>query len=591
MKKNWICNWMLVMIMAIAVNACNDDDDIIKYTPKPPTVSFDSEDYIYKVKVGQEISILPVYGNNKEAAYSWEIDEKKFSDDSIFTHTFPKEGAYMVAVEVTTPAGNCREEIRIEVARLVPPVISLAIPENGLDIAVGKDYYLEPDIQNVDSTSTFLWKIDGKEAGNEKNLKVNFPEAGTFRISLYAENEDGNDTKEFNVNAIDYIPVKIVFPAPMYNSYDNGVVKYTSVGRPVFLAPYLFDQRELSFQWKLDGKDIEGATGQTYAFTPKSAGEYRITLYVTDKKNGTEKAAGRNINTAETIGTSVDVKIVCVGESRNRGYSGDPKKIKVHEFVAAPGQFVNDYGKPVNTMEEAVQCAQERLETGNYISLGGFGGYLTVSFDHSIKNIEGQYNFSIRGNQFENSSEPGIVWVSQDVNGDGLPNDEWFELKGCGYGNKTTRQTYAVTYYRPEGPGMNVPWQDNEGKSGCIDYLKEFHTQPYYYPDWIKENSYTLFGTCLEARNYRDMDSPGEMWINPSYEWGYADNYGSDMINGSPYVGFKISNAIYPDGTPANLEYIDFIKVVNGLNSKSGWIGELSTEVLGFNDENLAPTK
>ena len=29
--------------------------------------------------------------------------------------------------------------------------------------------------------------------------------------------------------------------------------------------------------------------------------------------------------------------------------------------------------------------------------------------------------FSIKGNAFDSSNEPGIVWVMQDVNGDGLP--------------------------------------------------------------------------------------------------------------------------------------------------------------------------
>lgn len=37
----------------------------------------------------------------------------------------------------------------------------------------------------------------------------------------------------------------------------------------------------------------------------------------------------------------------------------------------------------------------------------------------------------------------------QDVNGDGLPNDEWYELKGSEYGKPETIQDYAVTYFRP----------------------------------------------------------------------------------------------------------------------------------------------
>lgn len=65
------------------------------------------------------------------------------------------------------------------------------------------------------------------------------------------------------------------------------------------------------------------------------------------------------------------------------------------------------------------------MERGIWVSLGGWGGYIVVGFDHSIENSdEGYrdgYNFSIQGNQFKGSSEPGIVWVMQDTNGNTLP--------------------------------------------------------------------------------------------------------------------------------------------------------------------------
>jgi hypothetical protein len=50
---------------------------------------------------------------------------------------------------------------------------------------------------------------------------------------------------------------------------------------------------------------------------------------------------------------------------------------------------------------------------------------------------------------------------------------------------------------------------------------------------------------------------------------------------------FNISNAIDCSGEPIELEFIDFIKVQCGVNAKSGWLGELSTEVFGFFDYNI----
>lgn len=249
------------------------------------------------------------------------------------------------------------------------------------------------------------------------------------------------------------------------------------------------------------------------------------------------------------------------------------------------------------TPEAAVAYAEERLRKGTWVSLGGWGGYIVVGFDHSIDNssegYRGGYNFSITGNAFEGSSEPGIVWVMQDTNGNTLPDDEWYELKGSEFGKEETLRDYAVTYYRPTYSGASVQWRDNRGVSGKIDYLKAYHDQPSYYPNWIDAESYVLYGTCLESRTY-DQSGNGSYWVNDSYDWGYADNFGEDRLSDDENAGagavktyFKIENAVDGNGEPANLAYIDFVKVQTGVNAKAGWLGENSTEVFGFTDENI----
>lgn len=598
MKNKWIflCFWMFL------IASCNKDEDITEFNPQPPKITLDSENSVYKVKIGREVTISPVYENATGAIYTWKIDGKIISTDSIFRHTFEKNGEYFLTVEATTRYGSNDEEAKIEVSELAPPVISLVVPPAGLDVVAGRQYLLEPDVQNSDSTTVYQWKVNGEEVGNEKNYTFCAQELGSYEVSLYAENGDGQDTKIFRVNALKRIPVKVVFPAPMYGLYDNEIIKYVSLGRAIYLRPYLFDQIEPRFQWKLDGMGLSSATSQMLIFKPEATGEYNLSFTVIDKDESVDAASAkitRNITRQKEYETTIDIKVVCCEREgyyrRNASGGSNPSIQTVLEFVAAPGQFVNEHYE-VSTLSEACAFALDGLNKGSYVSLGGYGGYLIAGFDHSIDNIEGQYNFSVCGNQFPGSSEPGIVWVSQDVNGNGLPDDEWYELKGAEYGLDCTKQFYAVTYYRPESMGMNVPWKDNYGKTGCVDYLKQFHSQPYYYPNWIKENSYTLFGSCLEARNYQDDDkaqengSP-EYWVNPSYEWGYVDNCGSDMIGETAWVGFKISNAVNPDGSPADLKYVDFVKVVNGLNTKSGWLGEVSTEVVGFNDENINKTE
>ena len=167
---------------------------------------------------------------------------------------------------------------------------------------------------------------------------------------------------------------------------------------------------------------------------------------------------------------------------------------KVYEYTPAPGQFINEtktggFDGTQTTQEAAIAYAEARMSevdgngnpAPNWVSLGGFGGYIIVGFDHSIDN-SGSYDIGILGNSFSGSSEPGIVWVMQDENGNGLPDDTWYELAGSETGKPETIQNYAVTYYRPSEPKQPVKWKDNQGNSGEIDYLQQFHRQDYYYP-------------------------------------------------------------------------------------------------------------
>lgn len=269
---------------------------------------------------------------------------------------------------------------------------------------------------------------------------------------------------------------------------------------------------------------------------------------------------------------------------------------KVFEYTPAPGQFIGDvilsgFDGSETTPEAACAYAERRLSERNYVSLGGFGGYIVVGFDHSIDN-DGGYNIAIEGNSMAGSSEPGIVWVMRDENGNGLPDDTWYELKGSEYGAEGTLSGYSVTYYRPENSKSPVRWTDSLGGEGEIDYIRA-HSQESYYPAWIDADSYTLTGTRLAPNNYVDEETGN--WVQPPYDWGYADNFSpvdrltdDDNANADPSSNhFKISNAVTADGRAANLPYVDFVKVQTALNTKSGGLGENSTEVFSVSDFNM----
>lgn len=262
-------------------------------------------------------------------------------------------------------------------------------------------------------------------------------------------------------------------------------------------------------------------------------------------------------------------------------------QFEVMEYLPAPGQFINEKASGflnVTTMAEACEYAQGRLATNDFVSLGAWGGRITVRSSAPIPNTGG-YDFSIAGNAFDTSSEPGIVWVMKDENGNGLPDDTWYELKGSFYGQEGFEKNYSVTYFRPEKEKEDVRWVDSNGASGVVKWLT-YHSQASYFPAWVEGASYTLEGSRLPAQ--AEQNPQTGVWVNKPFKWGYADNLGDDSaildINGKTVQMnyFKISDAVGTDGREAKLPSIDFIKVQTAVNNTAGVIGECSTEVCGF---------
>ena len=317
-----------------------------------------------------------------------------------------------------------------------------------------------------------------------------------------------------------------------------------------------------TFTWTLNNEVISTSKDLMHVFA--KAGTYNIELK--GNNNG--------------VVTSENIKIVV----NERTYENNVAK--VFEYLPAPGQFVNEMPAATNedNAESMRKKAEETLIKGSMISLGGFGGYVVMGFDHTIVNKEGK-DFVVVGNSDGNNSEPGIIMVSYDANGNGLPDDEWYEIEGSQHLKESTIKNYEITYFKPAIEPTNtdepnyIRWTDNENKSGYIP-KNNFHRQPYY-PLW-KGESFTLKGTLLEA-NIHDTSGNGSYWVNPAYEFGYADNWG----NNDEKAQIDLDWAVDKDGKKIKLKGIDFVKVYTANRAQGGDIGEVSTEVAGFNDLNL----
>ena len=379
---------------------------------------------------------------------------------------------------------------------------------------------------------------------------------------------------------IKYISILL---AIIYTSCNNGI-DTTSIGiEDTYTVPRL--QKLIlstgaageSFKWEIISENGETSIlseGRECIFIAEEVGTYSLVLTIND-------------NGEEVIQTSA---IIVLAEEIEYKSS----MTKVIEFNPAPGQFINDLPEyeEGDTKERIRQKTEQYLLNGSMVSLGSFGGYIVVGFDHSILNKEGK-DFFLGSNAFTGSAEPGTVSVSIDRNNNSIADDEWYELAGSEYNKSETIKNYQVTYYRPEEgktpiPGKNgvvdveyIKWEDNMGGTGFIEQNSFSNHSLDYWPKWSSNNSLTFSGTLL-ASNYT-IKSNGQYFLD-KYEWGYADNYANkDTENNS----FDISWAVNGNGEKVELRCIDFIKVSTALLQNCGQIGETSTEFLGAKDLNL----
>lgn len=290
---------------------------------------------------------------------------------------------------------------------------------------------------------------------------------------------------------------------------------------------------------------------------------------------------------------------------------------KVLDFMPAIGQFTNKLpvyseGDTQESMNQKVLAAIGNNKRG-MISLGGFGGYVVVGFDHTIPNVKGKRDFRVIANAFYSaanpdsnapeggSCEPGVIMVAYDANKNGVPDDnEWYEIAGSAHedpakelwyqkavdaGNDVNiYYDYEITYHRPLAEpdsqdqwATYIRWEDNKGNSG-YKVKNGFHKQSYY-PLWATGDKLTFKGTRL-PQNGVDESGAGSYYVLYKFRYGYADN----ETNSKDESAIDISWAVNKKRQKVNLPGVDFIKIYSGVNQENGWLGECSTEITGIED-------
>jgi hypothetical protein len=314
------------------------------------------------------------------------------------------------------------------------------------------------------------------------------------------------------------------------SNYGPSPYPYYTVpnGRTLILNPvkHLIPDNAV-YEWEVDGAIQSGYTTEFFPYTANSSsGDH--TIRVTAKLDNVTIAAAET-TVKHTGGASLRPKAANSGVESTKLYS-----------VVAPGQFGStSFGS----------------QPGEFHGFGGFGGYAVFQFDHSVEKQSGGEEMQIGGNAFGGWLEPGAIWVSQDDNNNGLPDDTWYELKGSHTLEPLARRNYEITFCD------NGSYVDNQGNGGA-------GRQWWNFADGAPNASeLTLVGTDLTYYA-----------LNASL-WGYADVVDNGRVS--------LSNAIQVDGTPVDLDFIDFVKIVTAIHYWEPAVNERSTEAYAPKDRSI----
>jgi PKD repeat protein len=534
-----------ILLLSLSVSC---KKDIPEEAVTPPVITFVSGEGEYRLKIGDSVDLIAAVSNTVNPVYTWRIGEKIVSTVTSFTFVAEKTGEYFVNFRVDADNGSDEKQLKILAMEKTPPKITL--PSAAVAF-INVDKVFVAAAENAEN-AVYVWRLDGEIVSNTSTYTFNRTEMGIYTLTLKVTADDGQDLKTITVTTLPEQQPEIFFDNGRYRSAGNaGELRKTTVpyGKPLVLAPVICNiDNPAAFVWTVNGA-TQAATGEYFVFEPAAQGVYIVAA------------------TEQSTGATAEVQVTCTPPEGVYRRTGGANRYAANAFyyMPAPGQFVNDI--TAANPDEALSALQGWCgKAGSYFHIGAFGGYWIVGFDHSVDNKADAPDLAINGNAFSGWCEAGVVWVMQDNNGNGLPDDAWYELKGSETGKPETRQRYAITYYKPADADYGALWADNAGRTGTVDKAGGF-------PEFVAEEYYTLVGTCLNST----FEINGGLESSKCYEWGYVDG-----INNSPSRPnsneFWIEDAIQADGSPANLQYVDFVKVHTAVVGQGAAVGELSTE-------------
>lgn len=302
----------------------------------------------------------------------------------------------------------------------------------------------------------------------------------------------------------------------------------------------------------------------------------------------------------------------------------------LYAYLPAPAQFVNEGVTTGGWGDAYDSTGAVKANSSTGVSLGFFGGYAVYKFSDYVWDLATNpygADFIVYGNAFWNNSEAGCIQVSE--NG-----TDWFDIAGSMYYTKSTKNA-TITYTNPnpsEDKGITTAGATStladvtytlNGTEGKVT-KNTFHNHSWFPLNanyftasgsraaMAKVDEFSFVSRTLNSDNITNtLTFTGTLLNNypgtgktDQIGFGYCDVHPNKTLGGSiaynPYQTFTSSSdydtkvagtsggdpidiawAVKPDGTPAGLSKIQYVRIYTGMAQMNGIFGEISTEVCG----------
>jgi len=296
--------------------------------------------------------------------------------------------------------------------------------------------------------------------------------------------------------------------------------------------------------------------------------------------------------------------------------NADEFATRVVSFSPAPGQFVNHpaFSDPALALGPPRGGGTYGADNTKVVSLGGFGGTITLGFDRMVMDDPGNplgldaivfgNAVWVGGNANRRFAEPGVIEISRDMNGNGIADDPWYVIPGTHLTEPSARlttRTWDSDTADPVYPPANPAWipPEREGVWTTTGYL----LPPPIGDDVVLVNPNGLNALVEGVYGYADcsptlilgdtdadnsVDDPAiaaeEFYTIPHdpARVGIEPGFGTRGGKGGGGDAFDIAWAVDPvTNLPAHLDRFDFIRITTAVDRVDMTFGEVSTEISG----------